>query len=435
MSKLWRQVRSFPVSVQLLFVNQFSINAGFYMLMPYLADYLAGDLQLAAWAIGLVLGIRNLGQQGMFFLGGALADKFGYKPLIIAGLLLRTVAFALLALVTSLPALIVASALIGLAGAMFNPAVRAYVAQGAAQRRVEAFAIFNMFYQAGLLVGPLIGLVLLATDFRLICAVTAALFALLGVIQIVALPAREALHAESANNAAPAGLRTGLKIASDNRQFLVFSLVMAAATLLTFQTYLVLPLQLRSIDLAAQAAGVWTAVLFGVSGVVAICAQSPITAWARRRMRARQILSAGLAIAGLAFFPLVIATAIGTPAGVIAAVLAAGAVLGIASALTYPFEMDMIVTLARDRYVATHYGLYSTITGVTVSVGNLAVGAAIGFADKAGNPALPAAILVTLGIVAGFGLRAMRRLDAPQPPPASARNAQHQQRLPVAVSR
>ena len=412
MISLWRRVRSFPVSVQLLFVNQFSINAGFYMLMPYLADYLASDLQLAAWAIGLVLGIRNLGQQGMFFLGGALADKFGYKPLIVAGLLLRTIAFALLGLVSSLVALIVASALIGLAGAMFNPAVRAYVAHDAAQRRVEAFAVFNIFYQAGLLAGPLIGLVLLATDFRLICAVAAALFALLGVIQIVALPARESPNAESANNATSTGIRTGLSVAANNRQFLVFSLLMTAATLLTFQTYLVLPLQLRAIDLTAQAAGVWTAVLFAVSGIVAICAQTPIIAWARRRMQPRQVLSAGLMIAGLAFFPLIIATAIGVPAGVIAAVLAAGAVLGIASALTYPFEMDMIVTLARDRYVATHYGLYSTITGVTVSGGNLAIGATIDLAGNAGNPALPAAILVIIGLITGLGLRTMRRLDA-----------------------
>ena len=36
-------------------INQFGINLG-YMLMPYLAGYLAGPLGLAAWAVGLVLG-------------------------------------------------------------------------------------------------------------------------------------------------------------------------------------------------------------------------------------------------------------------------------------------------------------------------------------------------------------------------------------------
>ncbi|MBI0385020.1 MFS transporter, partial [Streptomyces albiflaviniger] len=85
----WAQMRSYPRSVQLLMVNQFSINLGFYMLMPYLAAHLSGTVGLAGWAVGLVLGIRNFSQQGMFLVGGTLADRLGYKPLIIAGLMLR----------------------------------------------------------------------------------------------------------------------------------------------------------------------------------------------------------------------------------------------------------------------------------------------------------------------------------------------------------
>ncbi|MCA1695790.1 MAG: MFS transporter, partial [Actinobacteria bacterium] len=75
------QFRSFDRPVQLLLVNQLSINIGFYMLIPYLAGYLAGDLGLAVWVVGLVLGVRNFAQQGMFLIGGTLADRLGYKPL------------------------------------------------------------------------------------------------------------------------------------------------------------------------------------------------------------------------------------------------------------------------------------------------------------------------------------------------------------------
>ncbi|MFT9605860.1 MFS transporter, partial [Mycobacteroides abscessus subsp. abscessus] len=35
-----RQFRSFDRPSQILMVNQFAINVGFYMLMPYLAGYL-----------------------------------------------------------------------------------------------------------------------------------------------------------------------------------------------------------------------------------------------------------------------------------------------------------------------------------------------------------------------------------------------------------
>jgi MFS family permease len=46
---------------------------------------------------------------------------------------------------------------IGFAGALFNPAVRAYLARDAGPRRVEVFALFNIFYQTGTLFGPLLG--------------------------------------------------------------------------------------------------------------------------------------------------------------------------------------------------------------------------------------------------------------------------------------
>ncbi|CAM5398664.1 MFS transporter [Streptomyces tanashiensis] len=98
------------------------------MLMPYLAAHLADGLGMAAWAVGLVLGAGNLSQQGMFLVGGALADRLGFKPLIVAGCALRTVGFGALAFAQSLPMLIAASLVTGLAGALFNPAVRACLA-------------------------------------------------------------------------------------------------------------------------------------------------------------------------------------------------------------------------------------------------------------------------------------------------------------------
>ncbi|MFJ4940238.1 MFS transporter, partial [Streptomyces pseudovenezuelae] len=161
MRTLWRQTRSFPLPARMLMANQFAINLAFYMLMPYLATHLSGGLGLAAWAVGLVLGVRNFSQQGMFLIGGTLADRFGYKAPIMAGCLLRTVGFGLLGWVDNLPALIAASAATGFAGALFNPAVRAYLAAEAGERRVDAFATFNVYYQAGMLLGPLVGLAVL----------------------------------------------------------------------------------------------------------------------------------------------------------------------------------------------------------------------------------------------------------------------------------
>ncbi|MER6583403.1 MFS transporter, partial [Nonomuraea sp. NPDC001023] len=184
------QFRSFDRPIRLLQVNQAGINIGFYMLMPYLAQHLSAGAGLAAWTIGLILGLRNASQQGMFLIGGALADRFGHKPMIMAGCALRTVGFALFGLTTSLPLLVAAAVITGLAGALFNPAARAYLAAAAGERKVAAFAVFNVFYQGGILLGPLLGVLLLAGGFTAVCLGAAGIFAVLTVLQGFYLPAR-----------------------------------------------------------------------------------------------------------------------------------------------------------------------------------------------------------------------------------------------------
>ena len=370
MRGLRAQVASFDRPARLLMVNQFAINLGFYMLMPYLADHLAHGLGLAAWAVGLVLGVRNLSQQGMFLVGGTLADRYGCKPMILAGCVLRTVAFGLLAVASSLPALIVASALTGLAGALFNPAVRAYLAADAGEeRRVEAFAAFNVFYQAGVLVGPLAGLALLTWDFGAVCAVAALVFGALAVLQARALPARPPADrgAEPAWRAVAADWRT----VAANRPFLRFAAAMSGSYLLAFQVYLALPLRAR--ELFGERTGVVTGAVFAVSALAALSGQLKLTAWAKRNLPGPRAVVCGLVVMGAAFLPMLRGSH-GAVAGV-AALTVCAALLAWGGALLYPFEMDTVVRLSGDRLVATYYGAYNTASGIAISLGNLAVGA------------------------------------------------------------
>ncbi|MET7435128.1 MULTISPECIES: MFS transporter [Streptomyces] len=361
---------SFDRPARLLMVNQFAINLGFYMLMPYLADHLAHGLGLAAWAVGLVLGVRNFSQQGMFLLGGTLADRYGCKPMILTGCALRAVAFALLAVASSLPALVAASALTGLAGALFNPAVRAYLAADAGEeRRVAAFAAFNVFYQAGILVGPLAGLALLTWDFSAVCTVAAVIFGALAVLQSRALPARP-----------PVGRGTGpawRAVAADwrtvaaNRPFLLFAAAMSGSYVLAFQVYLALPLHARA--LFGQRTGWVTGAVFAASALAALAGQLKLTAWAQRTLSGPQAVVWGLVVMGVAFLPL-LPRSYGAPAGLCALTVCA-VLLAWGGALLYPFEMDTVVRLSGDRLVATYYGAYNTASGIAISLGNLAVGA------------------------------------------------------------
>ncbi|RDI35312.1 MDR family MFS transporter [Lentzea flaviverrucosa] len=403
MTNILRQFRSFDRPVQLLLLNQFSINVGFYMLMPYLAVYLSGELALAGWAIGLVLGVRNFSQQGMFLIGGTLADRLGYKPLIVAGCALRTAGFGLLGFVDTLPALIIASAATGFAGALFNPAVRAYVANDAGPRRVEAFALFNVFYQTGILVGPLIGLVLTGVDFSLTCAVAAVVFAVLTVLQIRSLPARKA------------ATRTDSSVLQDwrgvfgNRRFVLFAAAMIGSYVLSFQIYLALPLEARRIAGDGVGGTVLVAALFAVSGVLAIAGQLRVTGWFRQRFGTDRSLVIGMLLLAVAFLPLALPTPSSGPL-LFVPVLLSATLIAFGTMVVFPFEMDTIVALSGDRLVATHYGLYNTVVGVGILAGNLFTGTALDLARGAGVPALPWLALTALGLFCAWSLRALNRV-------------------------
>jgi len=417
------QFRSFERPVQLLLLNQLSINVGFYMLIPYLAAYLAGDLGLAIWVVGLVLGVRNFSQQGMFLIGGTLADRLGYKPLIVAGCALRTAGFGLLGLVDSVPALIVASAATGFAGALFNPAMRAYLAHDAGERRVEAFALFNIFYQTGILLGPLIGLALTGVDFQLTCAVAAGVFGVLTVLQLRALPQQRSTSTESDR---PTSVLGDWKPVFTNGSFVLFSIAMIGSYVLSFQIYLALPLEVRRLSGGGITGTAGVAVLFTVSGVLAIAGQMRVTAWCRRRWGPGRCLVAGLVLMASAFIPPLL-TATAPPAEDTAATVAllaplvlSAALLALGTIVVFPFEMDTIVTLSGNRLVATHYGLYSTICGIGIMLGNLLTGGALDLARSAGLPALPWLALAAIGLLCAAGIALLdrsRRLEPHRPTP------------------
>ncbi|MEU4710914.1 MFS transporter [Nocardia salmonicida] len=415
---------SFDRPAQLLMVNQFGINLGFYMLMPFLAGYLAGPLGLAAWAVGLVLGVRNFSQQGMFLIGGTLADRLGYKPLIVAGCLLRTGGFALLVFADSLPAVLIASAATGFAGALFNPAVRAYLAADAGERRVEAFAVFNMFYQAGILAGPLVGLALMAVDFRVTAGVAAIVFAALTIAQLFALPARR-----GETSTAKTSVLDDWRTVVSNRRFLAFSVAMIGSYVLSFQVYLALPLQAEFI--AGAQSQTLVSALFVVSGVVAVAGQLRITDWLRARWGPGRSLVAGMTVLAASFIPLIVVptpSRFGTIAAVVA-LLSTTTLLAIGTAAVFPFEMDTVVTLSGDRLVATHYGFYNTVVGVGILVGNLATGVVVGAARNAGIDWAVWAGLAAIGVVSAYALVRLERADRRPATSAVYRSGRH--RLPA----
>lgn len=393
--KTWREMRGFPLAVRLLLVNQLGVNTGFYLLIPYLATHLGENLGMSAAVVGIVLGVRNLSQQGLFIIGGSASDRLGARGVIIAGCALRTVGFALFALGDGLAVLLAASVLSGLAGALFNPAVRAYLAQEAGERKAEAFALFNVFATTGALIGPLLGSVLLLVDFRTSALTAAGIFALLTVAQALVLPARKV---EPSGNS---GVLADWREVLGNRAFLAFALAMVGMFTLENQLYLLLP------DGAREATG-WdgaAGIVFLVGTVANLALQLRITTSLKARGDRARWIAVGLAVMGVAFLPPAL-TAGAVP------VLAGALLLYLGIMIASPFVMELIPRFGRPELTGTYFGIFYVVSGIAAAVGNTVVGWAMDAGERGGHAWLPWACCALFGLASAGGVAWLRRRGA-----------------------
>ncbi|GAU66847.1 putative major facilitator superfamily transporter [Streptomyces sp. NBRC 110611] len=417
--KTWHEIRRFPLAVQLLLVNQLGVNTGFYLLIPYLATHLGENLGMSAAVVGIVLGVRNLSQQGLFLIGGSASDRLGARGVIIAGCALRTVGFALFALGDGLAVLLAASVLSGLAGALFNPAVRAYLAQEAGERKAEAFALFNVFATTGALIGPLLGSALLLVDFRTSALTAAGIFAVLTVAQALVLPARTV-------EPSGGGVLADWREVVGNRAFLAFALAMIGMFTLENQLYLLLP------DGARRATG-WdgaAGLVFLVGTVTNLALQLRITRALKSRGSRARWMAIGLAVMGLAFLPPAAVAAVAgagpESAGVLAAVpvLTGALLLYLGVMIAQPFVMELIPRFGRSELTGTYFGIFYVVSGIAAAVGNTVVGWAMDTGERDGIGWLPWVCCALLGLVSAGGVAWLHRLRAlpgnPEPAPAPA---------------
>jgi MFS family permease len=399
------QLTSFSPAVRVLLVGQLAINTGYYLLYPYLAGHMQRDLGMSTALLGLVLGAGTLSQQGLFLIGGTLSDRIGPRRVIICGLLIRTVGFLTFAFTANLPGLLLAAFLSGFAGALFNPAVRAYLAQAAGARRVEAFALFGIFGDAGLLLGPVVGTALVGLDFQIAGVTAAAMFACLALIQARLLPAAQPRGDSTASRPVLRDWREAIQ----NRPFALFSLAMLGYFALYMQFYLGLPLVAR--QTTGDESGVGS--IFVLSAIVGIVAQIQVTALSRRFWTPARAVTIGLLVMGSAFVLLGVCTALPTsdvPIVQLAPVLAATVILTLGTLIAQPFALDLTVRLGNnERLVGTYFGLYYLSLGIGGAAGNVVIGGSFDVAQTSGLQVLPWVLLVVIAVASATAVTALDR--------------------------
>ncbi|MFF2009328.1 MFS transporter [Streptomyces sp. NPDC058195] len=408
-------VRSFPASVRLLLINQFGIDLGFYLLIPFLASHLGLGLGMSATVVGLVLGLRSISSQCLFVLGGSATDRLGAHRVLPAGCLVGAVGYSLFALVGGIPVALAASALSGLAAALMYPSVRAYLAVECPGRRAEAFALHNMASTTGSLTGMLLGSLLFLADFRLCALFAAGLSLLLATTQLRTLPPHRVKPARETV------LRDWREVLR-NRGFLAFALAMVGMSTMENQILLLIPQAAREASGWSGATcvlpilGTAVNVLFQVRVTRYVCARGSIARW----------VSPGLALMGLSFLPPVLVAGMRDPVDAGEAVLhmvplIIGTFLLYTGVMTaQPSVMELIPRFGPETLTGTYFGLYYVFSGIAAAVGNAIVGWAMDTGQQTGRVWLPWMYCMGVGFASALATAWLHRMRVLPGDPARA---------------
>ncbi|MFC3395802.1 multidrug efflux MFS transporter MdtH [Brenneria rubrifaciens] len=283
-----------------LLLDNMLVVLGFFVVFPLISIRFVDQLGWAALLVGIALGLRQFIQQGLGIFGGAIADCFGAKPMVVTGMLLRAASFVIMAIADDPWILWLSCAVSGIGGALFDPPRTALVIKlTRPQERGRFYSLLMMQDSAGAVIGALIGSWLLKYDFEIVCWVGATIFMLAAALNMWFLPAYRTSMIKL-----PIG--EGLRRVIRDRRFLTYVLTLTGYYMLAVQVLLMLPIMVNEIA-GTPGAVKW---MYAIEATLSLTLLYPIARWSEKRFRLEQRLMAGLFIMSLSMFPIGLTTSL-----------------------------------------------------------------------------------------------------------------------------
>jgi len=156
----------FPRTFWVVVATSFIDTIGSTILHPFFALYVTQKFNVGMTEAGLILATNSVAGMIGSTIGGALADRFGRRGIILFGLVVSALASLSLGFVTEYYLFYGASVFVGMLGSAAFPAHQAMVADILpAEKRSEGFGILRVTANYAWIVGPMIGGFLAAYNY------------------------------------------------------------------------------------------------------------------------------------------------------------------------------------------------------------------------------------------------------------------------------
>ena len=357
----------FPPQFWVLFGGMLVNAAGSSLIFPFFTLYVRQRFGLPMATIGVAM--AAMAGVGLISgaLGGALADRFGRKTLMVGGLVLAAVSSFTMGVVDSLAAFVAVAIFMNVIFPLSRPASEAMVADLVEpEKRARAYGLMRVAFNLGVAIGPAVGGFLAERSYFTLFvgdAVTSLVFALI-ILFFIAETKPEVAKEERAAHGAGYGplLR--------DTPFLIFCLVSIAVAVVYAQMNSTWPVYMKeNYGITERQYGL----MMSLNAAMVVLFQFPITSFTERHARTTMLALAavlyglGFGLVGFVNTALLFALAI--------------AIWTVGEMVHVPVSQAYVADVAPEDMRGRYMGAAGLTWGVGWSLGPLLAGLMMDFGD------------------------------------------------------
>jgi DHA1 family multidrug resistance protein-like MFS transporter len=341
-----------PTGIKVLCISSLLMNMGFFALIPYLTLYLTGSFAWSMAMTGILFGVRQFSQQGLTFIGGLIADRFGCKQTLIWGVWIRSVGFASFAFCGEVWHFFVAAIVSGIGGALFEPSFQAAFAKlSPDEHRKALFSFKNVMTNIGIIVSTLIGSIVSSFDFFYLSITSGAIYILIALLCNKWLPDIEVeISLQSWTQ--------DIQIILKNKPFVIYTFILIGYYYLYMQLFLTVPKFAQT--LTGSAAGV--GYVYSTISITVILFQMRIAKTLEKYSNRFTMIGIGTLFMGIGLFGLGFSHTLPV-------LLGNSVIFAFGTMISGPLLIDAVPYFAPKKQLASYYGFngYSLAIGGALS--------------------------------------------------------------------
>lgn len=240
--------KEYPNSFKVLTLATFIDRLGTFLLFPFFALYITERFGVGMIQVGFLFSIFSAGDIFGGMIGGALADKYGRRKLILYGLIISGVGSILMGIVNDLYIFFILAAFLGLIGNFGGPAQQAMVADILPmEKQAEGYGILRVALNVSAVIGPIFGGVLAAQSYLFLFIADAVSSIITAIIVFIVIPETKPQNEEDKPEESVIKTIMGYKDVLKDWLFMLFLSVSSLTVLVYMQLNSTLSVFLRDV--------------------------------------------------------------------------------------------------------------------------------------------------------------------------------------------